>query len=61
MRTLRLFIVLASIGASLLSGCKSGPSPEARVRELDEDTQTEKKQADFRKSLPPVQNPGQGQ
>jgi hypothetical protein len=56
-------LVLLSCGvAALLSGCaSSGPSPEEQVREQDRQREAERQQADFRKSLPPVANPGQGQ
>ena len=48
--------------AAFLSGCaSSGPSPEEQVREQDRQREAERQQADFRKSLPPVANPGQGQ
>ncbi len=61
MKTLLLFILLASFSVSVLSGCKNGPSPEQQVRDLDAEKAAEKQQADFAKSLPPVQNPGKGQ
>ena len=44
-----------------LLGCASpGPSPEQRAREADQQKEAERQQAEFRKSLPPVSNPGQG-
>ena len=44
-----------------LLGCGSpGPSPEQQARDADQQREAERQQADFRKSLPPVSNPGQG-
>jgi predicted small lipoprotein YifL len=44
-----------------LPGCgSSGPSPEQQVREADQQREAERQQKEFRKSLPPVSNPGQG-
>ena len=44
-----------------LLGCASpGPSPEQQVREADQQKEAERQQKEFRKSLPPVSNPGQG-
>jgi predicted small lipoprotein YifL len=44
-----------------LMGCAGpGPSPEQQAREADQQREAERQQADFRKSLPPVSNPGQG-
>ena len=44
-----------------LFGCASGgPSPEQQAREADQQREAELQQAEFRKSLPPVKNPGQG-
>lgn len=62
MKSLSLLIVLAaSLSTSLLSGCQNGPSPEEQTRQQEEAKQTAKQQADFNKSLPPVQNPYGGQ
>ena len=45
----------------MLPGCGTpGPSPEQQVREADQQREAERQQAEFRKSLPPVANPGQG-
>jgi predicted small lipoprotein YifL len=45
----------------VLSGCGSpGPSPEQQTREAQQQRESEQQQAEFRKSLPPVSNPGQG-
>jgi predicted small lipoprotein YifL len=44
-----------------LLGCGSpGPSPEQQTRDEEQQREAERQQADFRKSLPPVSNPGQG-
>ena len=45
----------------VLSGCGStGPSPEQQTREAQQQKDAERQQAEFRKGLPPVSNPGQG-
>jgi PBP1b-binding outer membrane lipoprotein LpoB len=44
----------------VLSGCASGPSPEQQTREAQQQKDAESQQAEFRKGLPPVSNPGQG-
>jgi predicted small lipoprotein YifL len=45
----------------VLSGCGStGPSPEQQTREAQQQIEAERQQAEFRKGLPPVSNPGQG-
>jgi predicted small lipoprotein YifL len=44
-----------------LPGCAGpGPSPEQQAREADQREEAERQQKEFRKSLPPVSNPGQG-
>jgi hypothetical protein len=44
-----------------LPGCAgTGPSPEQQAREADQQREAERQQKEFRKSLPPVSNPGQG-
>ena len=44
-----------------LIGCGTpGPSPEQQAREADQQREAERQQKEFRKSLPPVANPGQG-
>lgn len=44
-----------------LLGCAgSGPSPEQQARDADQQKEAERQQKEFRKSLPPVANPGQG-
>jgi predicted small lipoprotein YifL len=45
----------------VFSGCgTSGPSPEQQTREAQQQKEAERQQAEFRKGLPPVSNPGQG-
>lgn len=61
MKKVGILMLLSCGVAAFLSGCSSGPSPEEQVREQDRQQEAERQQADFRKSLPPVANPGQGQ
>jgi predicted small lipoprotein YifL len=59
----KLFTRSILIAALLLAliGCGSpGPSPEQQAREADQQKEAERQQKEFRKSLPPVSNPGQG-
>jgi PBP1b-binding outer membrane lipoprotein LpoB len=58
MKQLSILVLLAS--AFVLLGCSSGPSPEQQAREADQQREAERQQADFRKGLPPVANPGRG-
>ena len=53
--------ILVIVAATVVFGaCSSGPSPEQQTRESQEQKEAERQQAEFRKSLPPVSNPGQG-
>jgi predicted small lipoprotein YifL len=53
--------ILISMLLIVLLGCAApGPSPEQQAREADEQRDAERQQKEFRKSLPPVSNPGQG-
>ena len=53
--------ILLSMLLIALLGCASpGPSPEQMAREADQQKEAERQQKEFRKSLPPVSNPGQG-
>ncbi len=61
MKTLAILILLASAFVLFLFGCASGTSPEQQVREADQQREAERQQAEFRKSLPPVANPGRGE
>jgi uncharacterized lipoprotein len=60
MKQLSLLILLASAFVAFLAGCSSGPSPEQQAREADEQKEAARQQAEFRKGLPPVANPGRG-
>jgi uncharacterized lipoprotein len=61
MKQLSIFLLLLSAFVVLLSGCGStGPSPEQQARESDQQRESERQQAEFRKGLPPVANPGRG-
>jgi outer membrane biogenesis lipoprotein LolB len=62
MKKLRVFALFASASVVLLLGCAGqGPSPEQQAREADQQKEAERQQAEFRKGLPPVANPGRGQ
>ena len=55
------FLMLLISTLFALLGCGSpGPSPEQQARDADQQREAERQQAEFRKSLPPVNNPGQG-
>jgi PBP1b-binding outer membrane lipoprotein LpoB len=58
MKQFPFLVIIAS--AFILLGCSSGPSPEQQAREADQERAAHQQQADFRKGLPPVANPGQG-
>jgi PBP1b-binding outer membrane lipoprotein LpoB len=58
MQKISFLVLIAS--AFVILGCSSGPSPEQQAREADQQREAERQQADFRKGLPPVANPGQG-
>jgi PBP1b-binding outer membrane lipoprotein LpoB len=60
MKQLSFLVLLASAFALFLLGCSSGPSPEQQAREAEEQRDAQRQQAEFRKGLPPVANPGQG-
>jgi hypothetical protein len=53
-------ILISTLLFALLGCAGSGPSPEQAAREADERKEAERQQKEFRKSLPPVSNPGQG-
>jgi predicted small lipoprotein YifL len=54
-------LILISMLSITLIGCAgSGPSPEQQARDADQQKEAERQQKEFRKSLPPVANPGQG-
>lgn len=60
MKNVATKIVLIATVPVVLLGCASGPSPEQQTREAEQQRQAERQQAEFRKGLPPVANPGQG-
>jgi len=61
MKKLTKAVFLISTLVIALSGCgTSGPSPEQQTREAQQQKDAEHQQAEFRKGLPPVSNPGQG-
>ncbi|HYY34754.1 MAG TPA: hypothetical protein VE867_00135 [Candidatus Binatia bacterium] len=60
MKQFSFFVLLGSAVAVFLLGCSSGPSPEQQAREADQQKEAERQQAEFRKGLPPVANPGRG-
>jgi hypothetical protein len=53
-------MLISTFLIALLGCAGSGPSPEQQAREADQQREAERQQAEFRKSLPPVNNPGQG-
>jgi len=53
-------ILISMLLITLLGCAGSGPSPEQQAREADQQKEAERQQKEFRKSLPPVNNPGQG-
>jgi len=62
-RMKKLFTISLLISTLLIAllGCAgSGPSPEQQARDSDQQREAERQQAEFRKTLPPVSNPGQG-
>ena len=53
-------LLISTLLVALLGCAGPGPSPEQQARQADQQREAERQQADFRKSLPPVSNPGQG-
>lgn len=61
MKKLATIVLLVPVLIVVLSGCgSSGPSPEQQTRDVAREKEAERQQAEFRKGLPPVSNPGQG-
>jgi uncharacterized lipoprotein len=60
MKQTSILAFLASVFVFFLVGCSSGPSPEQQAREADQQRDAQRQQAEFRKGLPPVANPGTG-
>ena len=53
-------ILISTLLIALLGCAGPGPSPEQQTREAEQQREAERQQKEFRKSLPPVSNPGQG-
>ena len=53
-------ILISTLLLALIGCGRSGPSPEQQTRDADQQREAERQQKEFRKSLPPVSNPGQG-
>jgi predicted small lipoprotein YifL len=60
MKKLPAMMLLISTLVVLLGCASPGPSPEQQARDADQQKEAERQQADFRRSLPPVSNPGRG-
>ncbi len=61
MRKLATTVFVMAVAIIVFSGCASPkPSPEQQTRESDQQLDAEHQQAEFRKALPPVSNPGKG-
>ena len=60
MKQQSVLVLVASAFVLFMLGCSSGPSPEQQAREADEQREAARQQAEFRKGLPPVANPGRG-
>ncbi len=62
MRKLATLVFVIVVADLLLSGCAApGPNPEQLSREMEQQREAERQQAEFRKGLPPVANPGRGE
>lgn len=53
-------ILISTLLIALLGCAGPAPSPEQQARDADQQREAERQQKEFRKSLPPVSNPGQG-
>jgi PBP1b-binding outer membrane lipoprotein LpoB len=60
MKKLATTVLLIPAIIVVLFGCADGPSPEQQTRDAQQQKESENQQAEFRKGLPPVSNPGQG-
>ncbi|HEX4653965.1 MAG TPA: hypothetical protein VH227_06930 [Candidatus Udaeobacter sp.] len=61
MRKLTTTVFVMAMAIIVFSGCASPkPSPEQQTRESEQQLDAEHQQAEFRKALPPVSNPGRG-
>ena len=52
--------LISTLLIALLGCAGPAPSPEQQARDADQQREAERQQKEFRKSLPPVSNPGQG-
>ena len=59
-KLLTMSILISTLLIALLGCAGPGPSPEQQARDADQQREAERQQKEFRKSLPPVSNPGQG-
>jgi len=59
-KLLSRLLLISTILITLLSCAGQGPTPEQQAREAEQQKEAERQQKEFRKSLPPVANPGQG-
>ena len=59
-KLLTRLLLIWTILIALLSCASPGPTPEQQAREAEQQKEAERQQKEFRKSLPPVPNPGQG-
>jgi predicted small lipoprotein YifL len=53
-------MLISTLLIALLGCAGPAPSPEQQARDADQQKEAERQQKEFRKSLPPVGNPGQG-
>ena len=53
-------ILISTLLIALLGCAGPSPSPEQQTRDSEQQKEAERQQKEFRKSLPPVSNPGQG-
>jgi hypothetical protein len=62
MKSVSMLLFLASVLIVFMSACANqGPSTVERANELQQQREAERQQAEFRKGLPPVTNPGRGE
>ena len=59
-KLLSRLLLISTILVALLSCAGQGPTPEQQAREAEQQKEAERQQKEFRKSFPPVANPGQG-
>jgi hypothetical protein len=60
MKKMAALVFVITVLNLILFGCATpGPNPEQVAREVDQQREAERQQAEFRKGLPPVTNPSQ--